>query len=169
MTHLSALPGADLTVDGTGLLCVTVLLRLRNRIDGAPPGTVVHVVATDPAAPLDLPAWCHLTGHTYLGPVPGERPVYAHSGSPRAPAAPAGTHRGIRSGRDRRSLRTSERPSRLAAMVAASPGRAAEPGWPWSRIRIGAVERVAAPVALGPVATNKHTPPRRLRPLKKVN
>ncbi|MFF3500293.1 sulfurtransferase TusA family protein [Streptomyces sp. NPDC003247] len=69
--------GADLTVDGTGLLCVTLLLRLRKRIDGAPPGSVVHVIATDPAAPLDLPAWCHMTGHTYLGPVPGERPVYA--------------------------------------------------------------------------------------------
>lgn len=68
---------ADLTVDGTGLLCVTLLLRLRRAIGGAPPGTVVHVVATDPAAPLDLPAWCHMTGHTYLGPVAGGRPVYA--------------------------------------------------------------------------------------------
>lgn len=67
----------DITVDGTGLLCVTLLLRLRKQIDGAAPGTVVHVVATDPAAPLDLPAWCHMTGHDYLGPVPGERPVYA--------------------------------------------------------------------------------------------
>ncbi|MER5496376.1 sulfurtransferase TusA family protein [Streptomyces sp. NPDC002561] len=68
----------DLTVDGTGLLCVTLLLRLRKQIDGAEPGTVVHVIATDPAAPLDLPAWCHMTGHHYLGPVPGaERPVYA--------------------------------------------------------------------------------------------
>lgn len=39
---------------------------------GAPAGTVVHVIATDPAAPLDLPAWCHMTGHTYLGPVPAD-------------------------------------------------------------------------------------------------
>ncbi|MEV4331254.1 sulfurtransferase TusA family protein [Streptomyces sp. NPDC049597] len=68
---------ADLTVDGTGLLCVTLLIRLRKQIDGAPAGTVVHVIATDPAAPLDLPAWCHLTGHTYLGPVPGAQQVYA--------------------------------------------------------------------------------------------
>ncbi|NEB16093.1 MULTISPECIES: sulfurtransferase TusA family protein [Streptomyces] len=72
-------PGPDLTVDGTGLLCVTLLLRLRKDIDGAEPGTVVHVVATDPAAPLDLPAWCHMTGHDYLGPVPNSAdvPVYA--------------------------------------------------------------------------------------------
>ncbi|MFB7915554.1 sulfurtransferase TusA family protein [Streptomyces sp. NPDC056061] len=75
---MTATPVPDISVDGTGLLCVTLLLRLRERIDGAAPGTVVHVIATDPAAPLDLPAWCHMTGHTYLGPVPGTgRPVYA--------------------------------------------------------------------------------------------
>ncbi|MFE7312290.1 sulfurtransferase TusA family protein [Streptomyces sp. NPDC057555] len=71
-------PAPDLTVDGTGLLCVTLLLRLRREIADAAPGTVVHLIATDPAAPLDLPAWCHMTGHHYLGPVPGDaRPVYA--------------------------------------------------------------------------------------------
>ncbi|MEW1757455.1 sulfurtransferase TusA family protein [Streptomyces cyaneofuscatus] len=71
-------PAADITVDGAGLLCVTLLLKLRSRIEGAEPGTVVHVVATDPAAPLDLPAWCHMTGHHYLGPVPGgDVPAYA--------------------------------------------------------------------------------------------
>ncbi|MFI9628644.1 sulfurtransferase TusA family protein [Streptomyces sp. NPDC052042] len=70
-------PPARLTVDGTGLLCVTLLLRLRKAIEGVEAGTVVHVIATDPAAPLDLPAWCHMTGHEYLGPVPGERPTYA--------------------------------------------------------------------------------------------
>lgn len=75
--HPSPSAEAGLTVDGTGLLCVTLLLKLRAAIDGARPGTVVHVVATDPAAPLDLPAWCHMTGHHYLGPVPGDRPVYA--------------------------------------------------------------------------------------------
>ncbi|MGW7005586.1 sulfurtransferase TusA family protein [Streptomyces sp. NPDC054933] len=73
----SGIPAADITVNGTGLLCVTLLLRLRTQINGADPGTVVHVIATDPAAPLDLPAWCYMTGHHYLGPVPDTgRPVY---------------------------------------------------------------------------------------------
>ncbi|MEV7192315.1 sulfurtransferase TusA family protein [Streptomyces sp. NPDC093510] len=72
------IPTPDITVDGTGLLCVTLLLRLRKEIDGAKPGTLVHVIATDPAAPLDLPAWCHMTGHHYLGPLSYEdRSVYA--------------------------------------------------------------------------------------------
>ncbi|MCX5443873.1 sulfurtransferase TusA family protein [Streptomyces sp. NBC_00063] len=75
---MTAIPAPHITVDGTGLLCVTLLLRLSKQIDSAAPGTVVHIIATDPAAPLDLPAWCHVTGHTYLGPVPGpEQPVYA--------------------------------------------------------------------------------------------
>ncbi|MET9080848.1 sulfurtransferase TusA family protein [Streptomyces sp. NPDC004237] len=65
-------------MDGIGLLCVTLLLRLRKAIEGAAPGTVVPVVATDPAAPLDLHAWCHMTGHVYLGSVPGaDRAVHA--------------------------------------------------------------------------------------------
>ncbi|MBV2155471.1 sulfurtransferase TusA family protein [Kitasatospora sp. SUK 42] len=71
---------ADLTVDGTGLLCVQLLLRLRARIAHLPAGAVVHIRTTDPAAPLDLPAWCHLTGHAYLGPVPtqaADHAVYA--------------------------------------------------------------------------------------------
>lgn len=68
----SETPVPDITVDGTGLLRVTLLPRLRKEIDDAAPGTVVHVVATDPAAPLDLPAWCHMTGHHYLGPVPDD-------------------------------------------------------------------------------------------------
>ncbi|WP_069812801.1 sulfurtransferase TusA family protein [Streptomyces sp. TP-A0874] len=63
-------PPADVTIDGTGLLCVTLLLRLRKEIDDREPGTVVHIITTDPAAPLDLPAWCHMTGHHYLGPIP---------------------------------------------------------------------------------------------------
>ncbi|MEU3040763.1 sulfurtransferase TusA family protein [Streptomyces diastaticus] len=78
-TMPSGTPAADITVDGTGLLCVSLLLRLRKRIDGAVRATVAHVIATDPAAPLDLPAWCHMTGHHHLGPVPdaADAPVYA--------------------------------------------------------------------------------------------
>ena len=60
-----------LTVNGSGLLCVQLLLQLRTQIAELTPGTIVEVITTDPAAPLDLPAWCHLTGHGYLGMVPG--------------------------------------------------------------------------------------------------
>ncbi|GIF14251.1 sulfurtransferase TusA family protein [Actinoplanes teichomyceticus] len=65
-------------LDGGDRRCVLLLIELRRLIATLPPGALVHLIATDPAAPLDLPAWCHLTGHGYLGPVPGrERPTYA--------------------------------------------------------------------------------------------
>ncbi|MFI6689486.1 sulfurtransferase TusA family protein [Streptomyces sp. NPDC050485] len=75
---MTAIPAPDITVDGTVLLCVTLMLRLRRQIDGTAPVTLVHVIATDQAAPLGLPAWCHMTGHTYLGPDPDtDQPTYA--------------------------------------------------------------------------------------------
>ncbi|GAB3256871.1 hypothetical protein GCM10027456_34400 [Kineosporia babensis] len=49
------------------MLCVRLLIKLRGVVAPAEPGTVVQVLTTDPAAPIDLPAWCHLTGHEYLG------------------------------------------------------------------------------------------------------
>ncbi|MGW3346494.1 sulfurtransferase TusA family protein [Nonomuraea rubra] len=68
----------DLVVDGGDKLCVQLLIELRAHVRAAGPGAVIHLIATDPAAPVDLPAWCHLTGHAYLGPVEGaERPTYA--------------------------------------------------------------------------------------------
>ena len=64
--------------DGGERRCVQLLIELRDLVAGLAPGAVVHLIATDPAAPLDLPAWCHLTGHTYLGPLPtASRPTYA--------------------------------------------------------------------------------------------
>jgi len=60
--------GSQHLVDGGDLACGELLMRLVGRMDALPAGDVVRLVATDPAAPLDIPAWCHLTGHAYLGP-----------------------------------------------------------------------------------------------------
>lgn len=54
-------------VDGGDRACGELLLVLARRMRSTAPGTTVRLVATDPAAVLDLPAWCHLTGHRYLG------------------------------------------------------------------------------------------------------
>lgn len=67
-----------LRVDGGDLGCARLLIHLRRHVMTLAPGTVVHLTSTDPVAPIDLPAWCRLTGHVYLGPVePAERPTYA--------------------------------------------------------------------------------------------
>ena len=57
-----------MTIDGGDRACVRLLLELRSRISGLPGGTVIHLIASDPAAPIDLPAWCHLTGHSLCVP-----------------------------------------------------------------------------------------------------
>lgn len=68
-----------------GHLDIESLLPLDSQQEQIPVGVrevfvaqTVRLIATDPAAPLDLPAWCHLTGHTYLGTVDGQqRSTYA--------------------------------------------------------------------------------------------
>ncbi|PZG55671.1 sulfurtransferase tusA [Spongiactinospora gelatinilytica] len=64
-----AVPGDPVVLDGGDRRCVLLLIELRRLVADLEPGRVVHLIASDPAAPIDLPAWCHLTGHTYLGPV----------------------------------------------------------------------------------------------------
>jgi tRNA 2-thiouridine synthesizing protein A len=52
-------------------------LELRRRICDLPAGTVIHLIASDPAASIDLSAWCHLTGHAYLGSIRAATSAYA--------------------------------------------------------------------------------------------
>lgn len=54
-------------IDGGDRACGELLLVLAARARRLPPGSRIRLLASDPAAPLDLPAWCHLTGHDYLG------------------------------------------------------------------------------------------------------
>jgi len=37
------------------------------------PGEALEVIARDPGAPTDLPAWCRMTGHTLVA---AEHPRY---------------------------------------------------------------------------------------------
>lgn len=43
------------------------LLKLRDLMKGLAPGQVLEVRSTDPGVREDLPAWCRLTGHEFLG------------------------------------------------------------------------------------------------------
>lgn len=54
------------TYDAGDLGCGDLVLELRLQLRALPPGAVLAVVARDPAAPVDLPAWCGLVGHTLL-------------------------------------------------------------------------------------------------------
>ena len=57
---------ADVAWDAGDLSCGELVMELRRRLAGLAPGTVMAVRATDPAAPLDIPAWCFTTGHALV-------------------------------------------------------------------------------------------------------
>lgn len=65
-------------VDGGDRSCARLLILVRDVVVGLAEGDVIHLATTDPVAPIDLPVWCRMTGHTYLGPVQGAAtPTYA--------------------------------------------------------------------------------------------
>ncbi len=72
-------PDGVVHVDGGDLGCARLLVLLRGEVAGLDAGTVVHLTTSDPVAPIDLPVWCRMTGHEYLGPVGagGARQTYA--------------------------------------------------------------------------------------------
>lgn len=56
-----------LLIDGGDLGCGELLMLVIRQVRGEPSGSVIGIVTTDPAADIDIPAWCHLTGHRYQG------------------------------------------------------------------------------------------------------
>lgn len=59
-------PADAVTVDNRGLLCAQGIVRLMRALLPLPPGQLVRVLSTDPAAEHDYPAWCANTGHGFL-------------------------------------------------------------------------------------------------------
>jgi TusA-related sulfurtransferase len=58
---------ADIVLDCRGQLCPQPIIALAKRIGDVPVGGLVAVIADDPAAAADVPAWCRLRGQTYEG------------------------------------------------------------------------------------------------------
>ncbi len=54
-------------MDARRLLCPLPILRAEAAIAGMQLGSVLAVRATDPGLANDLPAWCQVNGHLFLG------------------------------------------------------------------------------------------------------
>lgn len=54
-------------VDARGLRCPLPVIRLAQLVRDDPGIGRVTVLATDPAAAHDIPAWCRMRGHRYVG------------------------------------------------------------------------------------------------------
>jgi tRNA 2-thiouridine synthesizing protein A len=57
---------ADEVWDAGDMGCGELVLELRARMARLGPGQVLDLIAHDPGAPADVPAWCRMTGHTLM-------------------------------------------------------------------------------------------------------
>ena len=55
------------TLDARNLLCPLPVIRTQNRVAALATGSVLEVLATDPGVLQDIPAWCRVHGHLFLG------------------------------------------------------------------------------------------------------
>lgn len=62
----AAPPVPALTIDALGRKCPVPIILLAGRIREVPVGSLVSVLADDPAARTDLPAWCGLKSHEFV-------------------------------------------------------------------------------------------------------
>ncbi|WP_068115155.1 sulfurtransferase TusA family protein [Tropicimonas marinistellae] len=53
----------DQELDASGLLCPLPVLKARKRLSEMAPGKVLRLLATDPAAVVDVPHFCNESGH----------------------------------------------------------------------------------------------------------
>lgn len=71
----AAAPSPALTLDALGKKCPIPIIMLADRISDVAVGQVIEVLADDPAARTDLPAWCALKSQEFVRaqavPVPG--------------------------------------------------------------------------------------------------
>ncbi|WP_459799736.1 sulfurtransferase TusA family protein [Herbidospora sp. RD11066] len=60
------IPEAALTIDALGRKCPIPIIMLAERVGEVPLGGVISVLADDPAAFTDIPAWCRLKSHEHV-------------------------------------------------------------------------------------------------------
>ena len=67
----------DAELDARGLICPLPVLKARKRLQGMAPGAVLRILATDPAAVVDVPHFCAEAGHDLVATgEEGEAQVY---------------------------------------------------------------------------------------------
>jgi tRNA 2-thiouridine synthesizing protein A len=59
-------PPPLLTIDALGRKCPIPIIMLAEQIRDVPVGAVIAVLADDPAAYTDVPAWCGMKSHEFV-------------------------------------------------------------------------------------------------------
>jgi tRNA 2-thiouridine synthesizing protein A len=68
-----------IVLDQRGRRCPLPVIELARHIGDVAVGELIGVAADDPAARLDVPAWCRMRGHDYAGETtaPDGVPIYS--------------------------------------------------------------------------------------------
>ena len=64
---------SDAEWDAGDMGCGDLVLELRGRVEVLSPGRLLRLTARDPGAPVDIPAWCRMTGHALVS---AQHPIY---------------------------------------------------------------------------------------------
>ena len=56
-----------ITVDAVGLLCPLPVLKLKKALKGCKEGEIVKLIASDPAASIDVLHFCNESGNIFVG------------------------------------------------------------------------------------------------------
>jgi tRNA 2-thiouridine synthesizing protein A len=59
-------PAPMLVIDALGRKCPIPIIMLAEQIRGVPIGGTIAVLADDPAAKTDVPAWCTMKSHEFV-------------------------------------------------------------------------------------------------------
>jgi tRNA 2-thiouridine synthesizing protein A len=68
----------DEVVDCRGQRCPLPVIALARQLPSVAVGGIVRVLADDPAAAGDIPAWCRMRGQEYVGSAPTGDGVIAY-------------------------------------------------------------------------------------------
>lgn len=60
------------TLDTSGLLCPLPVLKAQKALKALKPGDILRMIATDPAAAIDVPHFCCESGHALVAQTPVE-------------------------------------------------------------------------------------------------
>lgn len=56
-----------IVLDCLGEFCPMPVIRLAKLVQRSPAGTVIEVLSDDEGARVDIPVWCRMKHHDYLG------------------------------------------------------------------------------------------------------
>ncbi len=58
---------ADITIDCVGLYCPVPIIKTAEQVQKMANGQILEVIADDEGITSDMPNWCQMTGHEFLG------------------------------------------------------------------------------------------------------